>query len=508
MRHPWQVATGHPVTTAAAVEILESGGNAVDAAIAAALAACVAEPLLCSLGGGGYALIDLGQGDPCLLDFFTQTPRARRAEDAEFYPITGNFGTDTQEFHVGMGSMATPGVVAGLFALHQRHGSLPMKALIGPACAAARDGVTLNDIQAYALQILEPIVRSTPASARLFGLADQQASLPATGDRVANPDFADFCDQLACQGPDWFYRGEIAQALAAASAEDGGHLGLADLEAYQACWRTPMSWRYRNATLWSNPPPAFGGIMVSLATRMLDVQLPEPARFGDESHLKALCSALAEAERLRRQLECSENLLSTAQLTSAYRQLPDPRLVASRGTTHISVFDSKDQAVALTLSNGEGSGFVLPGTGVMLNNMLGEEDLHAHGFERWPTNRRMASMMAPTMMRQGERQVMLGSGGSNRIRSALTQVISNLVDFDMSLAEAIHAPRLHLENARLAIEVPPEGWPDDTPRELAEAFDQACLWPERNIYFGGVHAASRSAAAADPRRGGAARSGQ
>jgi gamma-glutamyltranspeptidase / glutathione hydrolase len=176
----------------------------------------------------------------------------------------------------------------------------------------------------------------------------------------------------------------------------------------------------------------------------------------------------------------------------------------TRGTTQISIDDGRGLGISLTLSNGEGSGYVVPGTGIMLNNMLGEEDINRTGFHNWPTNRRLASMMAPMMLRRGEQRWLLGSGGSNRIRTALAQVISNLIDFDLPLAEAIAAPRLHLEGGQLACEMIEGAWPEDTLRWLESHFPEARQWPERNMYFGGVHAVGNDEAAADPRRQGQA----
>ncbi len=153
------------------------------------------------------------------------------------------------------------------------------------------------------------------------------------------------------------------------------------------------------------------------------------------------------------------------------------------------------------MSNGEGSGYVLLGTGLMLNKMLGEEDINRGGFHRWPVNRRLASMMAPTLVQRDGQRWLLGSGGSNRIRTALVQVL----DFDMGLEDAVVAPRLHLEGSRLSFENPADGWPPESERWLQKRFPEACRWDRRNLYFGGVHAVGPSEAAADPRRHGTAR---
>ena len=501
----WRIASGHTDTSQAAVQVLEAGGNAADAAVAAALAATVAEPLLCSLGGGAHALVQLDGRAPLALDCFTHTPRFRRMDELDFYPIIGNFGTDVQEFHVGMASIATPGAAAGLIALHARFGRMPLAEVVVPARHLAAEGVRLNKIQTYALHILEPIVRATEASARLFGLDSQEAPIPPQGARVRNPDLADFLDQLPADGIDNLYRGELAQRLAADSSGGGGHLRLADLDGYRLRWRRPLRWRYRDATLWSTPPPAFGGMMLALACASLARHQRPDARFGSPQHLGALCQAMIESEDLRQHLEQPQLLASERALKTTFAGLCQQAPFARRGTTHISIEDGNGLAVAMTLSNGEGSGYVLPGTGIILNNMLGEEDINRTGFHSWPSNRRLASMMAPTILARKGQRWLLGSGGSNRIRTALAQVIANLIDFELPLDQAITAPRLHLERGCLAVELPEGEWSNSALDWLSQHYPDARCWPQRNMYFGGVHAVGPGGATADPRRQGSAR---
>ncbi|MGY6587090.1 MAG: gamma-glutamyltransferase [Wenzhouxiangella sp.] len=505
---PSRIASGHPETSRAAAEVLDAGGSAADAAIAAALTATVAEPLLCSLGGGAHGLVQGAGRAPVALDAFTQTPRRRRLGELDFYPILGNFGTEVQEFHVGMASIATPGAIAGLFALHERFGHLPWPVLAEPAIRLARQGVRLNPTQAFANRILEPIVRSTTDCAAFFGLAQRDDALPPEGSLRMSPAQADFIDALAREGPELFYHGEPARQLTEACASRGGHLKLADLAGYRARWRRPLRWRYRNATLWSTPPPAFGGMMLSLACRQLERHLQPGTAVDSPEFLAALCLAMNESEGLRRQLEQPELLASETALRAAFRGLDPSAPVSQRGTTHISIDDGRGMAVALTLSNGEASGYVLPGTGILLNNMLGEEDINRGGFHAWPCNRRLASMMAPTFVQQGRQRWILGSGGSNRIRTALVQVISRLVDFQQPLARAVEAPRAHLERGLLSIEMPPGEWPTASRDWLFREHHDARCWPERNMYFGGVQAVGPNDAVADPRRDGLALAGK
>lgn len=180
------------------------------------------------------------------------------------------------------------------------------------------------------------------------------------------------------------------------------------------------------------------------------------------------------------------------------------RRKASRGTTQISVMDAEGNMASLTTSNGSGSGVMIPGTGVMMNNMLGEEDLNPEGFYNWPENQRISSMMAPTILQfKDDRKIVLGSGGSNRIRTAILQVLLNLIDQKMGLKEAIQAPRIHFENDFLNIE---EGFSEQVIKQLSEKHPDHKLWEKGNLFFGGVHAVSEKdgqfSGFGDPRRGG------
>ncbi|MEM7053987.1 MAG: gamma-glutamyltransferase [Pseudomonadota bacterium] len=502
----WQVASGHIETTRAAAEILCDGGNAFDALIAAAWTACVAEPIFCSPGGGAHALLrPVGQA-PTILDGFTQTPQRKRNDKVDFYPIYGNFGTDTQEFHVGLGAAAVPGMVASTAAMQQRYASLPMRRLTEPAVRLARTGVVLNRTQSDALKILEPIVRSNSESARIFGLDSRKAALPECGDRITNADLGNFIDCIAAQGAESFYQGETAALIASLSDRLGGHIRQQDLSDYRVHIRQPMQWTLSTWRLWSNPPPAFGGLMVGLMTQSLERRLPRSATFGSDAHLDALLVAMRDSETDRKRLEQPECLRSDTLLMQTYNKLIERALIARKGTTHISIRDTAGNLAAMTLSNGEGCGVVVPGCGFMLNNMLGEADLNRLGFHHWPENRRMASMMAPTLLSQSsngvEQTILLGSGGANRIRTAIAQVICNIQHFNMTLEQAIHAPRSHLEEGRLSIELDPDAWPQTTAEWLDQQVFDTIRWPQRSLYFGGVNAVSNDHAASDQRRDG------
>ena len=225
------VACGNPITADTAAKVLREGGNAFDAALAAMCAACVAEPVLCSLGGGGFLLARLADGESRLYDFFTHTPAdPRPADEIEFYAKHADFGPARQEFHIGMGSIAVPGLVKGLFAAHDELGRMPMRRIVEPAVALARDGVAIEPLQARIFEFVSAIYLATAASRALFGSALEDDALLQAGERYSAPDFADALEAIAREGADLFYRGEIAARMLGDCRDDGGHLTRADLE--------------------------------------------------------------------------------------------------------------------------------------------------------------------------------------------------------------------------------------------------------------------------------------
>lgn len=502
------VACGHPETALAARQVLEDGGNACDAALAALLAACVAEPILASLGGGGFLLARPAGARPLVYDFFVQTPgRFRDPQDCDFARVTADFGTTTQDFHCGWGAAAVPGVVAGLFAAHADLGHMPLRDIAAPALALAKTGAVLTAFQAHVLTVVAPIVRHTPASAALF--TDAGGRLLGHGDTLANPAFVDALDALVHEGPELFYRGEIATALAAECAARGGHLRREDLARYGVATRRPLEVALPGATLYTNPPPSTGGTLIAFALELLKDQGLERLSWGGADHRRLLASVMEATNAARLEARSVEDgdldadALLRPEFVATYRARLAGQPRAFRGTTHISVLDAKGGACALSLSNGESGGCVIPGTGILLNNMLGEEDLNPQGWHAWPSGVRLSSMMAPSLLVGDDgSETALGSGGSNRIRTALVQVLSNLVDHALPLDEAVGRPRIHAEGGRLSAEV-------DLPDALRAEWPEVHVWPEPDLFFGGVHVARRTAnggleGAADPRRSGVA----
>ncbi|MBT8062558.1 MAG: gamma-glutamyltransferase [Xanthomonadales bacterium] len=506
-------ASGHAETSKAAVRLLESGGNAFDAALGAMCAACVAEPMLASLGGGGFLMALQAGSEPVLHDFFVQTPAHKKpAEDIDFYPILADFGTATQEFHIGMGSMAVPGVVAGLFNAHHLC-RLPVSEIVAPAVDLAREGVRITAYQSEICHILKPILEASPEAMQLVATAEEPGAIADEGSVVRNPDMAETLEALAQEGPDLFYRGELARHLVRDSEEQGGMLQLDDLSAYRVAERKPVFYTSHGARFAFNSPPSPSGCLLAFALTLIESRDLADHRWGHEWHGVALAETMRATSKLRRELGVDRHLSAqrVAEILDpdhvrSWRESLRNRALFSRGTTQISVADKEGNLASLTVSNGEGCSYVLPGTGIMMNNMLGEEDLNPDGFHNWSPGIRMASMMCPSVaILPGGGRVALGSGGSNRIRSALLQVLINLFEFRMPLLDAVAAPRLHLERDHLSIE---HGFEPETIRALQQGWPDHRLWPEPNMFFGGVHAVVRHPdgrfdGAGDPRRFGA-----
>jgi gamma-glutamyltranspeptidase/glutathione hydrolase len=389
-----------------------------------------------------------------------------------------HFPGGDQVFNTGLGSAAVPGTLKGLLHVHERLGRLPLDEVLAPAVELARKGVRLNYHQAYFLSLLEPIMTLTAPARALFA---PEGRLLAEGDDLANPDLASFLETLPQGGAREFYEGGLAREIAGEMSEGQGLLSEADLAAYRVHERRPLEARYRGHLLLTNPQPSFGGRLLALALERLEGHSWPARQPASRAHGEALFEVMREVEKLR------DDHLSAG-----------PR--SRRGTTHISVCDAEGNAASMTNSNGEGSGYIVPGTGIMLNNMLGEDDLHPEGFHASPPGQRVASMMSPSILMRGkEVRMVLGSGGSKRIRTALLQTISLVVDFDLPLREAIEHPRLHWDGECAQVE-------PGFSRELLEGLGEQVRvneWSCRDVYFGGVNAVVPGReAAGDPRRGG------
>ncbi len=504
MNHSAIISAGSKSTAEAAAEVIQSGGNAFDGAVAGMFMAMVAEPALTSAGGGGFLMAYPENKNPILYDFFVNMPTGK-CSSPEFFNINVDFGDSQQEFHIGKGSVAVPGTIAGLLHIHRKLGRIPLKEVIYPAMIAAKDGIKINSHQAYFLKILEPIICHSDLGKTAFCTENK---LIQSGEKLKMPEFSDFLDTLSREGEDLFYKGEIAD-LIVYFQKNGGLITRKDLENYSIVERNPIVTEFHGYHVLSNPPPAVSGLLVDFILLLL-----QSGKTGKDHSLsisdlvnafKVTCIARAEYLQdlsrnmhvdFRDMFEKFEKMYNEGQDFYSVDQTPENR---NGSTTHISVIDKFGNAASVTTTNGEGCGYVLPQAGFMLNNMLGEEDLNPNGFHQHPPGARLPSMVAPTIvLKNGKPILVTGTAGSNRIRSVIVQMIVNTLCSDMDIESATNFPRVHLEGNVLHTE---PGIPDSTLEKLSSRFILH-KWSEKNVFFGGANSVLGSEGMGDPRRGG------
>jgi gamma-glutamyltranspeptidase/glutathione hydrolase len=512
------VAAGHRLTAEAGARVLEEGGNAVDACVAASFAACVAESPLTGPGAGGFALVVPADGRaPRVADFFVSTPGLGKppAPGAEMHAIDVGFGGDsetTQVFRIGEASCAVPGTARGLESVHNSYGRLPWSELLQPAIELALAGVEITREQAHLHAILDLILRHLDEGRRLYSRPDGNRLVP--GDTLRLPDLAQTLERIADGGASVLYRGELADAIVATVQDGGGAITKQDLSSYRVSWRRPVRVRFRGHEVVSNPPPSSGGILVAYGLALLD--RVGAGEVGSAEALATLADVMREQTRVRGERFASElyrgglgrRLLADEAIDEGIARMsgsePGEREPAPAGTTHVSAVDAEGNACSISSSTGSGSGVIVAGTGIHLNNMLGEYDLVAPGPAM--PGRRLTSMMAPTVVigEHGPRLV-VGSAGSVRLRGAIMQVIANVIEHGLGVAAAIDAPRLHVDEPHVHC----EGGFDPAQLDQLEAMGYDVVrWRRRNLFFGGTNAVEvldggALAAAGDVRRGGA-----
>ena len=465
------IAGGEKSTVDAAFQILENGGNAFDATVGAVFTSMVSEYTLTGPGGGGAFLACPVNCEPTLFDFFVDTPPPQNEKDLDFFSIQVDFGPSQQEFHIGQGSVAIPGNTAGLLMVHKRLGQLPLKA------------------------VLEPILTHSHAGLDLFR---PNGELLNHGDHFQNLAFADFLEILV-------HEGDGADLILKTIGEKS-LITRECLASYGVVERAPLKSSFRGKTIYTNPPPSNGGALITFLLKLLD-----QAETGSASEFIRLVKAMEITSKVRR--EICHDTQDTSQISqvqepntfnhylklfnSGFNSIPNEPDPPSQGaTTHVSILDNQGNVASVTTTNGQGCGYVIPEMGIMLNNMLGEEDLNPMGFHLWTRQQRLPTMMAPTVV-MGKKgvELVLGSGGSNRLRSAIFQVIINFFVKGMDLKTAVHAARIHLEGNVLHFEPDTqlENLPDDIPLHS---------WDDQNFFFGGVNAVTPDDACGDLRRGG------
>jgi gamma-glutamyltranspeptidase / glutathione hydrolase len=498
------IAAGHRLTAEAGARTLEEGGNAVDACLAAAFVSWVAESPLTGPGGGGFLLVhDALDGRSRLLDFFVTVPGEglARGTVGEMETVDVDFDDTIQAFRIGAASVAVPGTVAGLDVAHRRFGSVSWPKLLEPAIELARSGFDLTREQAYLHAILDIILRHTEEGRVIYGPGGERL---VAGDRFLMSDLADTLETLAEGGATAFYKGPLGAAVSGHVSENGGTLTRDDLEAYRPIWRRPINVEFAEHHVVSNPPPSSGGVLIAYGLRLLDrTGLGGPP--GSAEAVARLVEVMCEQNAARgpgfeRELfrgGLAQRLCDEASVSAAAGRL-------LTGTTHISAVDAKGNAASLTASTGSGSGVVVPGTGIHLNNMLGEFDLTPAGARRRPGGRLTSGMSPSIALHNGAPRLVVGSAGSLRLRGAILQSIVNAIGHGMPVEEAIDAPRVHVDDGHVHL----EGGTDPAALdELERRGYNVVRWRRRNLYFGGAAAVGLLPdgtlhAAGDGRRGG------
>ncbi len=543
-----QVAAGDKQTAEVGAAVLAKGGNAVDAAMACTLAACASEPILTGLFGGGFAVVagPSAEKPPVVVDFFAEIPgrgltRTAAATELDFIGLDVDFGATQQTFHVGRAATATPHMLAGLALLQREHGRLPLAEVVAPARDLAEKGCIISPAVAAFFAVLRPILLHTPNTRALFA---PEGTLIVGGERYHSPELAPFLDRFCAQAGAENAASTGDQGLLDLCAPPHGLLTPEDLhhKGGGPLQRTPIRVEFGDYEVLLNPLPSSGGLLVAFSLLLLR-NVNAEVWLDDTQTYKHLIAAMATASAARSaELDpaigsialapepdkgsalnaLGERFLSDdfmnrwrGYFEQTIRQGPPeialPPVKDPGGTTHISVIDGDGMACSITSSNGEGNGYVVEGAGCMANNFMGEEDLHPGGFHTLPVGTRLTSMMCPTiLMHKGRPHTVLGTGGSNRIRTAVLQMLVALVLRQRDLKTAVEAPRLHYEGNVLFLEhVGPGATLDDNVVHSLEDFvHETVVFEAPNMFFGGVHAVNcQGEAVGDPRRGGSTAKG-
>ncbi len=525
------VASACPIASAVGAGILERGGNAVDAAVAVGFALAVTYPQAGNIGGGGFMLVRLGSGRTTFLDFRERAPLAARRDMYldERGEIIENLSL------LGALAAGVPGSVSGLHRAHELHGTLPWADLLAPAVALARGGFPVSARLAASLERLEPYIERYPGLRR-FRRPDGSALAP--GDTLVQPELAGTLEIIARDGPRGFYDGPIADLIVAGTRDGGGIISKEDLAAYATAERAPVRGDYRGFEIISAPPPSSGGaILIEILNVLERFDLGAMNAFSEEAiHVTVEAERRGFADRARYLgdpdfVEDMSALLTSKDYAGELARTIAPRASSSssvagadaagrekRETTHYSVVDKRGNAVAttVTLNDSYGSRFMVEGAGFLLNNEMDDFSVKAgapnlYGLVGGEANaiepgKRMLSSMAPTIvLREGKPVLVLGTPGGSTIITTVAQVIVDIVDFGMTLEEAVAAPRFHHQWLPDAIRFEPGILTERLRRRLE---DRGHSIDERSDSIGDVQAIHMGGACpcgvSDPRGGGAA----
>jgi gamma-glutamyltranspeptidase/glutathione hydrolase len=495
------VASPNQLAADAGARAYADGGNAVDAAVSAALVSMLTEPGVCALGAGGFVTLLLPSGEALTIDGYAEMPGRGLSSDrfgggAIQARLAYGGGTDMT---VGAGSVATPGGFAALERAVSEFGALPWAVVLEPVTEIARDGFPISPTSAHYLE---------SAAEAVFGTDENGGPLLNPGGRpiragemVAIPELATTLEALGSEGVGLLYRGELGATISEYILERGGILTRADLSNYQAIVRDPLEGDLRDWAIFTNPGPAIGGAaFLSMFLLMGDL----PAGRWTSSDAEALVRSQEAVMTFRRSELDGKADPPAHELLRLAKGKKWAELAGSPSTIQTSAVDATSTACSITMSAGYGSGVMPTGTGMWLNNSLGELELNTSGYHGLPVGTRLTSNMAPTVARRTNgTTIALGSPGADRISTALQITLLGIVNGGLSLQEAMDHPRLHVElsdeGQRIALE---PGMP------LPDSIGDLRTFDSTDMFFGGASAVSltpdgRIQAAADHRRSGA-----
>jgi len=496
------VATTSQLAADAAAEVAHGGGNAVDCALAASFLTVNTEPGVCALGGSAFITVWPADDNPVTIDGNVAVPGIGLAADERGrggVEIELDYGGGVQTI-VGAGSVAVPGTLAAMYHAWQKFGSIPWREILAPSIRACRAGFPLPAACRYYLGYSGELVfdRSRDGSE---ALRRADGSLRDTGETIVVPHLADSLELIADQGARAFYEGDLADAITRHIRDGDGMLTIDDLANYRAIERKPLLAEIGDWQLASNPPPAVGGAV-------LTAMLLACADLGRSGWHAGSLGRLIESQRAcldfrQRNLDLADDVApEAARLIEAAR---DGSLLArwtSASTVHTSVVDDAGEGCAITASSGYGSGEMPDGTGLWLNNCLGEIELNRRGLDAGPPGARLPSNMAPSVARRPGAVLAVGSPGADRITTAMQQFLINYLQFSMPLEAAVSHPRVHVDTSGPTVQLKAEPGLD-----LPETDLPLSIFPGLSMYFGGVGAAVYDQqdgfdVAADPRREG------
>jgi gamma-glutamyltranspeptidase/glutathione hydrolase len=505
------VASAHALASQAGLEMLKAGGNAVDAAVAAALAIGVVEPNASGIGGEGMMVI-----------YLAATGRAVAIDYRSAAPASADFPDGIPE--TGHAAVAIPGTVAGLTLALQKYGTMPLSRVLAPAARLAEEGFVISPtLSGVILDNFDAIKKNAPLARLLC-----PGGLPLeAGDTLKNPDLGASLRAIATGGADVFYRGALADALVAEMAAHGGRLSKADLASYRAIEREPVRGRYRGFDIVSAPPPVGGVALIEilhiLDTFDLSKEAPLSPRYvhlaaeamkrgfadyaatvGDPDFVKVpVAELLSPAYARARAAEIKPDAITPKVAAGAVAKQEPP------STTSLSVVDAQGNMVALTqtISDFFGARVMVEGTGIILNNEM--KNFSSRGPNAIAPHKRMRTMIAPTiLLKDGTAFAALGTPGAARIVSTMALLVSNLVDFGMGMQEAIEAPRFYARDTEADLSVEAR-MPTATTSALAKMGYRIKALREFDLFFGGAQGividpkTGLRVGGADPRRDGA-----